>query len=229
MTGQILGVPGHGLQDAGWAKNQQVAAKGAVGEKLTAQVLDRLATDGDATVMHDLRIPSSRYTANIDHVVVSGNRVLIVDSKLWKPGFVWTLGSKTRRGWDRFEPAEKRTMTLAHDSLQGYLVSAGQVRFPRPLVAVWPSRDQKMSMWAAHMPGARLVLGTQLHRHLGGMNKPASPRVVANLSRLLSVPPAPAVAAGAGAGAGRHPAGSSQGGQFTARGYAEPDLSSDEF
>ncbi|OOP59265.1 hypothetical protein BMF89_21285 [Arthrobacter sp. SRS-W-1-2016] len=40
-----------------------------------------------AAVLHDLRIPLPGFKANIDHAIVSGKSVLLIDSKMWKPGF----------------------------------------------------------------------------------------------------------------------------------------------
>ena len=46
-----------------------------------------------AAVLHDLRIPIPGFKANIDHAVVSGRSVLLIDSKMWKPRRPTTRGS----------------------------------------------------------------------------------------------------------------------------------------
>src|SRR3954453_8392557 len=99
MTNGIYGTAAAGLNNAAWARNQDVADIGAAGEKRTAQILDGFA--GKAAILHDLRIPIPGISANIDHVVVSGRRVLILDSKVWKPGIYWSLGGANRRGFER--------------------------------------------------------------------------------------------------------------------------------
>lgn len=51
---------------------------GAIGEVRVGKVLDSLASD-DIRVFHDRRIPGTR--ANIDHLVVTGDAVWVIDSK----------------------------------------------------------------------------------------------------------------------------------------------------
>ncbi|MET9676385.1 nuclease-related domain-containing protein [Streptomyces sp. NPDC006482] len=56
-------------------------ASGAAGEKATARLLAPLARRGYG-VLHDRAIPGSR--ANLDHLVVGGFGVALVDSKNWR-------------------------------------------------------------------------------------------------------------------------------------------------
>ncbi|GAA1769240.1 nuclease-related domain-containing protein [Nostocoides vanveenii] len=58
---------------------------GAAGERQGADALDRLSQRPEVTIFHGLRFPGSE-RADIDHAVVSGNRVALVDSKAWKGG-----------------------------------------------------------------------------------------------------------------------------------------------
>ena len=81
-----LGRPGGSLVGATWAANAAAAKVGRAAELKTALVLDGLAArPGGPTVLHDLGIPIPNISANIDHVVVSGRRVLVIDSKGWRP------------------------------------------------------------------------------------------------------------------------------------------------
>lgn len=189
--GQVLGRAGAGLDNAAWAKNEGVARIGKSGEVKTAAVLDELAHHNDGpTVLHDLRIPIPGFSANIDHAVVSGRTVHLIDAKVWKPGFYWTFGGKTFRGLSRFTPAEKKTMEMAVDAINRHL--AGRrvtAKVARPLLVVWPSSTRgTSSFWAMVSPGARLVDGvtfTAKVRRLVG-TKPADPDVVAALTPLLN-------------------------------------------
>jgi Nuclease-related domain len=71
---------------AGWRlrfrPSEQVTAwrRGAVGERRTARLLDRLTCDGNV-VFHDLAIPRS--PANVDHLVIGPSGVFVIDSKQW--------------------------------------------------------------------------------------------------------------------------------------------------
>jgi len=62
--------------------------RGAVGERATAAVLDRLP-ERKWVVMHDLALPGHR--ANIDHLVIGPTGVWVVDSK--------TTRAEVRAGW----------------------------------------------------------------------------------------------------------------------------------
>lgn len=167
MSGAVYGRPGGSLENASWLKaSDRGAAKvGASGEQRTADLLDRYAAESDVTVLHDLRVPSSKYKANIDHVVVSGNRVFVIDSKVWKPGRYWTdPWGRTFRGFERFEPAEKQTMVVIDKTLEAMFRNADvQAQLVEPLLFVWPSSTRKkMSTWMLRVPGARVVAGTKI-------------------------------------------------------------------
>lgn len=201
---RIIGIPGGGLvgadgQAPGWAANAEVARHGHAGELRTAAVLDGYARrESGPTVLHDLRMPIPGIKANIDHVVVSGRRVYVVDSKVWRPARYWTLAGHSRRGWRRFPPAEKKTMPMAAESLTRFLTGrrlAVQVR--TPLVVVWPSSQRRpTSLWALSVPGAKVASGaafTRRSRRLFGAGpasvrrgvRGADPHVVAALRELL--------------------------------------------
>lgn len=138
-------------------------------------------------MLHDLRIPIPGIKANIDHVVISGRRVLLIDTKVWKPGIYWTFAGATRRGVERFTPADKRTMPMAADAIRRHL-DGFDARLLAPLVTVWPSRLAPMSLLFARSPGSRLVLGNGLlpavHRCLGPVNA-AEPALMARMRQLV--------------------------------------------
>jgi len=110
-AGVVLGRPGSGLESAGWAVNGEVARIGRTGEVRTAALLDSLAArPGGPAVLHDLRIPGG--SANVDHVVVTGSRVHVVDAKVWAPGVYWTWSGvtpSTSRCPSAFTPVATRT------------------------------------------------------------------------------------------------------------------------
>ena len=189
--GQVLGRAGGGMDNASWAKHDAVARIGKSGEVRTGAILDALARrDGGPTVMHDLRIPIAGINANIDHLVVSGRTVYLLDAKVWKPGFYWTAGGRTRRGLSRFAPADKKTMPMAVEAITRFLarhqVSAEIVT---PLLVVWPSSERsRTDLWAMASPGARVVSGARFaakaHRLVG--TRPANPYLASTLSSLVN-------------------------------------------
>lgn len=121
---QQYGTPGGSLQGNKSTFGKSKSDVGALGEQQTANMLERtFKKDSDIHVFHDLTIPGSK--ANIDHVIVRGKNVLVVDSKRWKPGFYWSVGGKAFRGMKRFEPAESRTVGMANDRLRQLLQGTG--------------------------------------------------------------------------------------------------------
>ncbi len=189
MPGRVYGTPGGSLTNAGWAANAEVALIGQRGEQKTAVVLDRVASlPGGPTVLHDLMIPG--YRANIDHVVVSGNVITLLDSKVWRPGFYWTFGGITRRGLTRFAPADRKTMALAAKQVGSYLSERGiSYGLATPLVVVWPSTSGKSSSFGLmHNSGATVVPATVFQRKTKSLigRKPANPHIVNALVTLLA-------------------------------------------
>lgn len=188
--GRVVGRAGAGLENSsGWAQNADVARIGMAGELRTAAVLTRVAHECGVTVLHDLRIPRPGVTANVDHVVVSGRRVFLIDSKVWRPGFYWTLRGRTWRGLERFAPADKKTMVMATDAFTSYLTSRVRgVQLPTPILVVWPSRSSgRFTSWLLQVPGAAVITGealTQRWSRLFG-RKPADPRIVDALVPLV--------------------------------------------
>ena len=95
---------------------------------------------GRPTVLHDLAIPLSGITANIDHVVISGRKVPLIDSKAWAAGRYWTLGSTTRRGLTRFDHAHGRTPKMGQEAVDKLLAGKGLgAQVMTPLIAIWSS------------------------------------------------------------------------------------------
>lgn len=192
--GQVIGRAATGLSGGtvAWAANAGVVKAGAAGERKTAAVLDQLARGGKLTVLHDVRIPITGWTANIDHVVVSGRAVLLIDSKAWKPGFYWTLAGTTRRGWSRFPAAQKKTVAMARDHIGSYLAGRGvKHSMRRPLVVVWPTSSRATTSLALlRFPGGKAILGEAL---LGAVRSAvgddvADPAIVAALTPLVALP-----------------------------------------
>src|SRR5699024_9131608 len=109
------------------------------------------------------------FTANIDHALVYGTRVLLIDSKWWRPGFYWTLTGRTFRGAERFAAADKQTMVMATQRLTTFLSgrSATHAELDTPVVLIWPSRTSPtLRTWALKIPGAHPVDATKGLRRL---------------------------------------------------------------
>lgn len=184
----VIGTPGGSVGTMSGSFGGR-ATIGKIGEVRTAEVLARLCRGDGPTVLHDLRLPMGKIQANIDHVVVSGERVTILDSKAWQPGWIWTFCGVTRRGWKWFPAGDKRTLDMAQTAISAVL-RGKQVkhRMATPLMVVWPSNDKKPLRLGLFRPvGADALTGRRLtvsaKRLLGG--KPADPAIVAALLPLV--------------------------------------------
>ena len=184
----VHGTAGAGLVDATWAANPTVARIGRDGEIRTARLLND-HRPSDTAVLHDLAVPAAGYTANIDHAVVSGNRVLLIDTKAWRSGRYWTLLGGTRRGWQRFGHADTRTPAMARDRIARMLASRGiAATVLTPLVAVWPSSPTgTVSVRWLRMHGCTPIAANALPRRIRRIigNHPADPRVLNALTELV--------------------------------------------
>lgn len=190
--GQVIGRAGVGLAAGNndWAANADVARIGRSGEVRTAAILNEIATrPGGPSVLHDLTIPGSR--ANIDHVIVSGRRITLLDSKVWKPGTYWRVFGMTFRGGERFPYADKSTMDMAVAKLHAYLADRGVARdIAAPLTVVWPSRENgsvRMLTYGGPHGRRRLIPADALARSARRLgDHPADPNVVAALVPLVA-------------------------------------------
>ena len=186
----VIGVPGGGLVDASWAASEEVAEIGRRGELLTAAVLDRLARPGGPTVLHDLMLPTtSGVRVNVDHVVVSGRKVVLVDSKCWRLGRYWTALGRTRRGLKPVPHADKRGGVAALRDLERCVLGC-RAMVVGPVYVIWPSSkssaDGLSVRWYRPAAGWAMT-GRQFARRAARLvgDAPADPRIVAALVPLV--------------------------------------------
>jgi len=167
-----FGTPGGSLRD----KNQSFASKdrsktGAAGEVKTAEIIrayqSTLPESKCFTVVHDIMLPSEKYTVNIDHLIVTGSRLVVLDSKVWQPArYVSAFGRVYRMGngslFGRFTPAEKQTVQMICNVLAK--------RFGVPVsgaLVVWSSQYNSEPQLGLYRPkGIKVLTGADLHRQL---------------------------------------------------------------
>lgn len=206
MNPRILGTAGGGLTGATWAANADVARIGQRGEERTAEILNKYAEPVDGvTVLHDVRIPIPNFTANIDHVVIAGRTVHLIDAKVWKPARYWTFRGTTRRGLEKFAPADKKTMVMAREAIDRFLAKEGLTgyTFAPPLLAVWPSSTRaELKLGWLKVPGAHALTSEAFRRHakkefavprrrgIGiAKTRSADPHLVVAIASLINAPP----------------------------------------
>ena len=188
--GEVYGTPGGSLGKQNFTTADR-ASVGQRGEEKTARLLADLATRG-ATVLHDLRVPIPGFTANIDHVVVSGHRVTILDSKVWKPGRYWTFAGRTRRGFEKVPHTDKKLLPTAQTALDRYLKQAGvgNAHVGTGLLLIWPSSKSGRLKLGLYKPAGAKALDASAHTtpsriraHTGIAN--ADPKIIATLAPLI--------------------------------------------
>lgn len=79
------GKPAGGLVDALNQFGDHNVALGQLGEQITASLLEELLVIPSVHIIHGLKFPQAK-KADIDHAAVAGNRIALIDSKLWTSG-----------------------------------------------------------------------------------------------------------------------------------------------
>lgn len=181
MSGYVLGTPGGSVESLG----TEAAAVGREGEQLTGAELSEIAHSSERVVMHDLNIPARGLKANIDHVVIGGSTVLIIDSKVWKRGIYWTLGGASYRGLSAQPHLDKATMRMIQEKV-GDFIPGALIR--RPLIAVRTRSGQgSINTLLLKVPGADVVQASSLPRRIAALvpDAPPDPEIASKLERLV--------------------------------------------
>ncbi|PXY19067.1 J domain-containing protein [Prauserella muralis] len=111
-----------------------------VGERLTADLLSRYLTRlPGARIFHGLSWPDSVF-ADVDHAVLCGRRLVLVESKLWLPGHYSTGDGVLLRNGRRFRGGGSRLP----DSVEAFRALLPDVEVRGALV-VYPSRAGALS------------------------------------------------------------------------------------
>lgn len=197
------------------------AKAGTVGERAASRVLwQALGQDPAVHIFQDVKMPNDRYKANADFVVVRGNRLVVVDAKLWPSGFYWTMMGLPYKGpkfWKPYAPATSRstdgktytnkTVKMGVDLFGQALKQRGKWSTSGVYLIVPPYRDpqswRRYHTWALRLHGSqKIVAGSPSSlrrlRAAVGQGQPA-PDDLSVLSWLRSLTPS----AGAGNGAQR--------------------------
>lgn len=197
MYPQIIGTPSGSLNSKDLqTKFGDRAGIGAKAEQQTADnILNPLCSSGGPTVLHDLRLRSANksknnYEANIDHILISGNTVVIIDTKTWKPGFYWTLRGTTRRGFTKAPHLDKETMAWAYSHIGALLRQRGiSHKLTKPILIIWPSSTSKSMRLGFYRPkGASPVLASRAKGTLKKYRQSANQDIVAALYPLIIKP-----------------------------------------
>lgn len=83
----VHGVPGRDLSVGRFGEHAKI---GAEGERRTSRLITEsvLPSIPSARLINGLRWPGSEH-ADIDHAVIAGNRIALIDSKMWADGDYW--------------------------------------------------------------------------------------------------------------------------------------------
>lgn len=177
------GIPGGSLDgDADFGTRRKVAT-GRDGELRCAKLLARtFRSDPNVWAFHDLNVPGTR--ANIDHALVRGRQVVLIDAKRWKAGIYWTAGGTTRRGTEPVSHADGRGLATGLDVIRRALRDAAVFQpdldgiDPIPVTLIFPT-SSRLTSTVAYRPAD------------GGRAHQGTPRAMRRLKTLLDGDPAP--------------------------------------
>jgi hypothetical protein len=120
---RVFGVAGAGAAGTVGQFGATRATHGQVGEQVVGAELERqLAGRPLARLFHDVGVPGVDTGANVDHVWVEGDSVILVDSKSWLPGvYTRDVNGHAWRDGQPFEPADGMWLNTAVNAFQDAL------------------------------------------------------------------------------------------------------------
>lgn len=182
----IYGQAGASLQGATFTKNTATATIGQVGEKKMADLINPYCQrPGGPAVFHDIDVPGK--TINIDHLLITGNRVIPIDSKVWQPNWYITIFGHTIRGTRLAPWADKKTYLMIDEALRPIVEAAGGKLKPS-LVVVFPSRPGPLHLGLYKPKGARALDQQRFVRKYLSANMPgANPHLEAAIARWVGI------------------------------------------
>lgn len=87
---RVFGTPGKSLLSSDFSESS--IQNGVLGEQKTAEIIDSFAQKStNCYVFHSLRWPLSSTEADVDHIIVCGNNMLLLDSKNWRKKGVYAF------------------------------------------------------------------------------------------------------------------------------------------
>lgn len=95
----------------------QEIALGSAGEKFTAEFMQELLKIPGTRIFHGLKFPGSD-NADVDHAIINGDKIVFVDSKMWKAGhYRWQWDGVIER---KDEKGETPINSNFHTAVIGY-------------------------------------------------------------------------------------------------------------
>lgn len=167
-----------------WAKNEAVAKIGAAGERKVAKALaPYFSSPSSAALFHDLAVPGRR--ANIDHLIVSGRKVLLLDTKVWKAGLYYTVFSHTFRGFTPVSHADKKTYQMLTHDLKKFLEPVGAKILTPAVIVLGKGGKAKVGLYRPK--GAKAYnLDEFIAKKISRMNlTPPEPAILSSINRLF--------------------------------------------
>jgi hypothetical protein len=149
-----------------------------VGEKKTAEIIERALRHNDIDVFHSLKVPGWK-SGDIDHAWVTGQKVNIADSKQWPGGVYWSKGEKVYRNFTRYTFAEKKTMMSIAKTLHANKYGVGEV-----LVVVHTAGPTLLLL--THLEGVTFVTPKMFRKIVKNTRRKSDPAVSARLMKLVA-------------------------------------------
>ncbi|WP_067783504.1 nuclease-related domain-containing protein [Actinomyces vulturis] len=173
----IYGRPGSNL-DSFEGHGQLARSIGASAERDTAAIIDDLSVERENDILHSVPIASGK--ADIDHIVVGSKGVFVIDTKKWKPGWYFSIGSKCFRicsgKIERFKAGESHSLSRSIESMR-----TKEIPVRGSAVVVWPSnsRGKCHTLFMRYPGGIKVIKPSAL--------KPRVSRTVGKKSNYITV------------------------------------------
>lgn len=128
-----------GATDKFGARN---VALGQAGELFTAELMEQLLRIPGTRIFHGLQFPGSN-NADVDHAIVNGNKIVFVDSKLWKAGdYSWNPdGTIVRRNGS----SSTEIQSNFHTAIMGYYQRLPHLQM-RSNILIHPASGKPMTI-----------------------------------------------------------------------------------
>lgn len=149
---RVFGSPASHLDQASVKFGMENVRKGIQGEQRTATLLSEWVEGiPGVRVFHSMRFPAAMTDADVDHIIVSGNNVLIIDSKMWGRGryawaedgrHVWTYSPAGTR---QAEPYARSVNSIV-DAIDGYQDILGNHAMVQGYLALHSETPQQISV-----------------------------------------------------------------------------------
>jgi curved DNA-binding protein CbpA len=159
---KIWGMPGV-LDDAVKKFGQHNIDLGTAGEETTADLLEDLLKIPGTRIFHGLKFPGS-LTADIDHAIINGNKIVFIDSKMWVGAHYKWIGPDTL---GRIRRKEFKEIHTNFPAAVGYLSQTFNKQQVMAMTIIHSNNNSRVSFDNSYASKVMLINGPDAIREIG--------------------------------------------------------------